>query len=127
MFESRLQAVQFCLAGSILSLVVAILVLWLGPLVVGVFFLLVQAAAAAVGCALYADLKGHPLWLGLAVGVGLGPVGALLILILPDQSDEPNVPDRRRRERSDRRRRPRRRRRNDPGYEVLDPDPSPYD
>jgi hypothetical protein len=124
MFESRMQAAQFCLAAAAVLLVVAALVLWFGPLPVGVFLLVLQAAAAALGCYLYADAKAYPPWLGIALGIGFGAMGSLLILILPDQTEESYLQEQRRLAREGMK--PSRRRK-DPGYEVLDEGPSPYD
>jgi len=118
MFESRLQTAQFFLAVSLLLLFIGALVFIFGAVVVAIFCLLLQAAAAGVGCYLYADVKGYPGPIGLALGVACGIGGALFILILPDQSpmnprdrDEPRTP-----------RRGMRRKRRDVGYEVLDDD-----
>jgi len=123
-FESRLQTAQVFL---VLSLVVALtgsVVLFVGPLAVGLFCVAVQAALAAVGCYLYADTKGYSGLIGLPIGVGLGAMGALLILLLPDQTEESYIAEQKRLAREGFK--PSRRRK-DPGYEVLDPDPSPYD
>jgi hypothetical protein len=123
-FESRLQTAQaWLLVGLILAMIGSV-ILWLGPAAVGVFCLVLQSAAAAAGCYLYADVKGYPGLIGIPIGVGLGVMGALVIRILPDQTDANQ------RERQDRLAREgfkASRRRKDPGYEVLDKDPSPYD
>src|SRR5262249_39725327 len=85
MFESRLQTAQFFLIVSTILTLVAIPVFIFGPAVVGVFFLVLQAAAAAIGCYLYAEVKGYPGPIGMAIGVAFGVVGALFIMIMPDQ------------------------------------------
>jgi zinc transporter ZupT len=103
---------------------VAAIVFWLGPIVVAVFLMVVQAAGAAVGCALYADTKSYPWWLGVAVGIGLGAMGSIVLLILPDQTEESYIQEQKRLAAEGMK--PSRRRRKDPGYEVLDDDPSPY-
>jgi hypothetical protein len=111
----------------VLSLAVALtgsVVFLAGPLVVGLFCVAVQAALAAVGCYLYAETKGYPGLIGIPIGVGLGAMGALLILILPDQTHESHLQEQKRLAREGFKRS---RRRKDPGYEVLDSDPSPYD
>lgn len=124
MFESRLMAAQFFIATSAVLLVVAAFVFWLGPLVVGVFLLVVQAAGAAIGCSLYADTKGYPLWLGIAAGIGLGAMGTIVLFVLPDLTEESYIQEQKRLAAEGMK--PSRRRRKDPGYEVLDDDPSPY-
>jgi Na+/melibiose symporter-like transporter len=124
MFESRLMAAQFFIATSAVLLLAAGFVLWLGPPVVGLFLLVVQAAGAAIGCGLYADTKGYPLWLGIAVGIGLGAMGSIILLMLPDTTEESYIQEQKRLAAEGMK--PSRRRRKDPGYEVLDDDPSPY-
>ena len=118
MFESRLQTAQFCLAVGALFAVIAILTLTFGPLTVGVVCLVLEHAAAAVGCALYADTKGYPPLIGIPIGVGLGVMGAVLILILPDEATDDEFA-RYRKLSSEGVRNARNR---DPGYEVLDDD-----
>ena len=124
MFESRMIAAQFCIAASAVLTFVAAFVFWLGPPVVAVFLMVVQAAGAAVGCWLYADTKGYPAWLGVAVGIGLGAMGSIVLLILPDQTEDSYIQEQKKLAAEGMK--PSRRRRKDPGYEVLDDDPSPY-
>jgi len=120
---SRLQVAQAFLLLSLALAAAGSVVLLVGPITVGVFCVSLHAIAAAIGCYIYAATKGYPGLLGLPIGVGLRVTGALLIFILPDQTED------KRRERLRRLARaglkPSRRR--DPGYEVLDPDPSPLD
>jgi uncharacterized membrane protein YgaE (UPF0421/DUF939 family) len=118
MFESRLQAAQVWLFGSFLVTVIGILVLIFGPPVVGVFCVVVGHAAAAAGCYLYADVKGYPGLIGIPLGVGVGFAGAILILILPDQTQDSAIA----REKRLARLGMRPSRRKDPGYQVLDDD-----
>jgi hypothetical protein len=116
MFESRLQTAQLCLAAAAVLAVTGVLVFTFGAVPVGVFCLLLEHAAAAVGCALYADSKGYSPLIGVPLGVGLGVMGAIPVLILPDETKE-NVFERERRLASEAIRNARMR---DPGYEVLD-------
>ena len=116
MFESRLQTAQLCLAAAALFAVLAALVFMFGAPAVGVLCLLLEHAAAAVGCALYADSKGYSPLMGIPLGVGLGVMGAVPLLVLPDETKE-NVFERERRLASEAIRNARNR---DPGYEVLD-------
>jgi hypothetical protein len=124
-FESRLKAAQAFLLVSLLLAITGSVVVFVGPIPVGVFCLAVQAVLAAIGCYLYADTKGYSGLIGIPIGVGLGAVGAVIILILPDQTEESYLAEQKRLAREGFK--PSRRRRKDPGYEVLDPDPSPYD
>lgn len=116
MFESRLQAAQLCLAAAALLAVTGIIVFMAGPLPVGVFCLVLEHAAAAFGCALYAGAKGYSPLVGIPFGVGLGVMGAVPLLVLPDETKE-NVFERERRLASEAIKNARNR---DPGYEVLD-------
>lgn len=118
MFESRLQTAQFCLAVAALFAVIAILMLTFGPLVIGVVCIVLEHAVAAVGCALYADTKGYSPLIGVPIGIGLGVMGAVLILILPDEATEDEFA-RYRKLSSEAVRNARNR---DSGYEVLDDD-----
>lgn len=118
MFESRLQTAQFCLAVAGLFAVIGILTLSFGPIVIGIVCLLLEHAAAAVGCALYADSKGYPPLIGIPIGVGFGVIGGIMLAVLPDESREDEF-ERHRRLSSEALRNARNR---DPGYEVLDDD-----
>jgi hypothetical protein len=118
MFESRLQTAQLCLAAAAVFAVTGVLVFTFGPVPVGVFCLLLEHAAAAVGCALYADSKGYSPLIGVPLGVGLGVMGSIPVLILPDETKE-SVFEEQRRLASEAIRNARMR---DPGYEVLDDD-----
>src|SRR4051812_13544977 len=88
MFESRLQTAQLCLAAAAVFAVTGVLVFTFGPVAVGVFCLFLEHAAAALGCALYADAKGYSPLVGVPLGVGLGVMGAIAVLILPDETKE---------------------------------------
>jgi len=88
MFESRLQTAQFWLAASALLTFVAALVFTFGSIIVAVFCLLLAHGSAATGCFFYMDSKGYPAILGIPIGVGLGVIGSIFILILPDQSEQ---------------------------------------
>ena len=116
MFESRLQTAQMCLAGAAVFAVLAALVLTFGPLPVGIACLLLEHGIAAVGCALYADAKGYSPLVGIPLGVGLGVMGAVAILVLPDESKDDEVERYRRLSQEG----VRNARSRDPGYEVLD-------
>src|SRR4051812_46729449 len=65
MFESRLQTAQLCLAAAAVFAVTGVLVFTFGPVAVGVFCLLLEHAAAALGCAFYADSKGYSPLIGV--------------------------------------------------------------
>ena len=119
MFESRLQTAQVLIVISFLAAVTGILVLALGPIVVGIFFVVISHAAAAIGCYLYADVKGYPALIGIPIGVGLGCVGALCIKVLPDQTEESAIAEEKRLARIGLTSKSKKRRK-DPGYEVLD-------
>jgi hypothetical protein len=118
MFESRLQTAQLCLAVAALFAVTGVLVFIFGALAVGVLCLLLEHAAAAVGCAVYADSKGYSPLIGIPLGVGLGVMGSVPLLVLPDETKE-NVFERERRLASEAIRNARNR---DRGYEVLEDD-----
>jgi len=118
MFESRLQVAQVFLVGSLLLSVIAILTFVFGAAVVAVFCLVLGHILAAIGCFLYADVKGYPGLIGIPIGVALGCVGALCILIMPDQTEESAIAEEKRLAKIGMRRT----RRKDPGYEVLDDD-----
>lgn len=115
MFESRYQLAQLILGGAFVLLALAILTLMFGPPVVGVVCLVLEHAAAAVGCAVYADAKGYPYLVGVPIGVALGAVGGLAFVVLPDESKEDEL-ERQHRMASEAYRNAKR----DPGYEVLD-------
>jgi multidrug efflux pump subunit AcrB len=121
MFESRLQIAQFWLATSALLTIVAVLVFSFGPIVVAIFCLVLAHGGAATGCAFYADTKGYPAIIGIPIGIGLGVMGAVLVLILPDQSEANSFDV----ERELSREGVRNARHRDRGYEVLDDDRPP--
>jgi MFS family permease len=116
MFLSRLQLAQLCLAAGLVLALIAIGCLIAGPIAVAVFCLVLERVAAAAGCALYADTKGYPYLLGILVGVGLGVMGAVILLILPDETREDPLADHERFAGEG----IRNARNRDPGYEVLD-------
>jgi hypothetical protein len=116
MFESRLQTAESFLAVAAVFAVTAALVLSFGPLPVGIACLLLEHALAAVGCALYAATKGYSPLIGIPLGVGLGVMGAVAILVLPDESKDDET-ERHQRLAQEGIRNARNR---DPGYEVLD-------
>jgi hypothetical protein len=118
MFESRLQTAQVILWLSFISCMIAILTLIWAPIVVGIFFLVLSHAAAAVGCYLYADVKGYPGLIGIPIGVAVGFVGWIAMIVLPDQTEESAIAEEKRLAL----RGLRRTRRKDPGFEVLDDD-----
>lgn len=118
MFESRLQTAQVCLFGAGIATIVGVFVLIGGPPVVGVFFLVVGNGLAAVGNGMYADMKGYPAYVGVALGIALGITGSIFLVILPDETEESPFEAERRMAR----RAVRKRRKKDPGYEVLDED-----
>ena len=118
MFESRLQTAQFCLFLSFLFSMIAIATLIFAPIVIGIFFLVLGHAAAAVGCYLYAEVKGYPGLIGIPIGVAIGFVGGVAMIVLPDQTEESAIAEEKRLAR----RGLRSTRRKDPGYEVLDDD-----
>jgi hypothetical protein len=114
-FESRRQTAEFVLAGAFVCLGSAILTLSLGPLVVGIFLLLLEHGIAAVGCALYGMTKGYRPLVGILLGAGLGVTGAAAVAVLPDESPDDTV-ERQLRLAHEGVKNARR----DPGYEVLD-------
>lgn len=117
MLVNRLVIAQFVLAGAAVLLALAILTFMFGPLVLGVLCLVAEHAAAAVACALYADSKGYPAWIGVPLGVGLGAVGWAAIAVLPDESQEcVRAPERKVSPAA------LKNARRDPGYEVLEDD-----
>jgi hypothetical protein len=116
MFESRLQTAEMCLGAAALFAVLAALVLSFGPLSVGIACLLLEHGIAAAGCAIYADAKGYSPLIGIPLGVGLGVMGAIAILVLPDESEDDELERYRRLSQEG----VRNARNRDPGYEVLD-------
>ena len=116
MFESRYQLAQLVLAGAFVLAAFAIIALMAGLIVVGVVCLVLEHAVAAVGCAVYADAKGYPYLIGIPIGVGLGVVGGLVFVVLPDETPDDEL-ERQHRMASEAYRNARNR---DPGYEVLD-------
>lgn len=121
MFESRLQIAQAFLAASGAFAVIAMLVLSFGPLPVGIVCLLLEHGIAAVGCALYANAKGYSPLIGIPFGVGLGVMGAVAVLVLPDESKDDELERYRRLSQEG----VRNARNRDLGYEVLDDEDSP--
>lgn len=117
MFESRYQIAQLILGGAFILAALAVLTLMFGPLAVGVVCLVLEHAAAAVGCAVYAHAKGYSPLIGIPIGVALGVVGGIVFVVLPDESKEDEF-ERQHRMASEAYRNARR----DPGYEVLDDD-----
>src|SRR4051794_16068241 len=88
MFESRFQVGQLILFGAFGLALTGMLTLMFGPLVVGVVCLVLEHAVAAVGCAFYADAKGYSPLIGLPIGIGLGSMGAFVMVVLPDETKE---------------------------------------
>jgi hypothetical protein len=86
MFLSRLQIAQLFLGPSAVLTLLAILSLGWGPLVVGIFCLVLAHVTAAIGCYISAEDKGYPPILGIPVGLGLGVMGSLIFVILPDET-----------------------------------------
>ena len=120
MFESRLQYVQLAIFAGGIATLVGILVLIKGPIVVGIFFLVLGNALAAVGNALYANMKGYPAFIGVGIGIPFGVIGSIFVHILPDQTEEsPYEQERRLVQWAAKKAK---RKRKDPGYEVLDED-----
>lgn len=116
MFESRLQTAESWLAVAAVFAVTAALVLSFGSLPVGICCLLLEHAAAAVGCALYAETKGYSPLIGIPIGIGLGVMGAVAILVLPDESKDDEM-ERQQRMAQEGIWNARNR---DPGYEILE-------
>ena len=116
MFESRLQVAQVFLFLSFLLSFIAILTFVFGAAVVAIFCLVLGHASAAAGCYVYADVKGYPGLIGIPIGVALGCVGAVCIMIMPDQTEESAIAEEKRLAKIGMRKT----RRKDPGYEVLD-------
>jgi hypothetical protein len=115
MFESRLQLAQFFLIGAGLCIGAAIIGFLSHTIVVGLFFLFFEHVLAAIGCFVYAEDKGYPPIIGLPIGIGLGVMGAALIAVLPDESDDGELARKLRLSRG-----AEENARRDPGYEVLD-------
>jgi hypothetical protein len=118
MFESRLQYAQLILFGALIATVVGMLVLIKGPLIVGIFFLVLGNALAATGNGLWATEKGYPAYLGVSLGIGFGIMGTLFLAVLPDETEESPFAEERRMAR----RTQRKGKRKDKGYEVLEED-----
>jgi hypothetical protein len=116
MFESRLQVAQLLLFAAGLALGAAILGFATNLVVVGVFFLIVEHAVAAIGCALYAGSKGYVPLIGVPMGIALGVAGGLMILILPDELEDDTLARQIRLAGGGLKNA----RNRDPGYEVLD-------
>jgi hypothetical protein len=118
MFESRHQTAQFCLAFGGLFAVLAVASFLSRSILLGVTCLIIEHAAAAVGCALYAGAKGYSSVIGIPVGIGLGAMGGVVMAVLPDETVEDpfDDPDR------DASEAIKNARQRDPGYEVLDDD-----
>src|SRR5262245_36019383 len=88
MFESRFQVAQLILTGAFIFAAFAVLTLMFGPLVVGIVCLVLEHAAAAVGCAIYAGAKGYSPLIGIPIGVSLGVMGGVVLVVLPDESSD---------------------------------------
>jgi hypothetical protein len=118
MFESRLQVSQVFLGLSAILVFIAIPTLMFGSIAVAIFCLVLSHASAAAGCYVYAETKGYPPLLGIPIGVGLGVMGSVIILILPDETAEsPFAAERKFGEEGLKNARKR-----DKGYEVLEDD-----
>jgi hypothetical protein len=119
MFEHRLMIAQGVLAIAGLFVLIAMICFMTGSLVGGVIFLVLEHVVAALGCAILADARGYPAVLGIPIGIGLGVMGSVLLMILPDESPDDDDMARKIKLASEGVKNARQR---DPGYEVLDDD-----
>lgn len=90
MFASRLQTAQIFYAVALVLSTVGILTTVFGPIVVGLFFLILGHGCAATACYLHAEVKGYPPLIGLPLGVSFGVLAVIILTLLPDESD-PNT------------------------------------
>jgi hypothetical protein len=118
MFASRLQTAQiFYILAFGLSMT-GILTTMFGSIVVGLFFVVLGQGCAATACYLHAEVKGYPPLIGLPLGVSFGFLAAIVLTLLPDESD-PNTFEV---DREMTREGVKNAARRDKGYEVLDDD-----
>lgn len=116
MFQSRLQVAQVFLALSAILTLLCIGSFAFGPIVVAIFFLVTAHATAATGCYITAETKGYPPLIGIPIGVAFGVMGAVILAVLPDQT-EISIFEQERQFGEEGMKNARRR---DKGYEVLD-------
>jgi hypothetical protein len=117
-FASRLQTAQIFYALAFVLSTVGILTTMFGPIVVGLFFLVLGQGCAATACYLHAEVKGYPPLIGLPLGISFGVLAAIILTLLPDESKPNNFAIDREMTREGVKNAHRR----DKGYEVLDDD-----
>jgi hypothetical protein len=118
MFESRLQIAQVFMLLSLILTLTGVLVLFFGPIVVGVFCLVLGYFCAATGCYFHAEAMGYPPLIGIPIGIIFGVFGAVVMMILPDETEQSTYEiDRELASEAIKNARKR-----DKGYEVLDDD-----
>lgn len=90
MFTSRLQTAQIFYASAFVLTTIGVLTTVYGPMMVGLFFIVLGQGCAATACYLHAEVKGYPPLIGLPLGVSFGVLAAIVLTLLPDESD-PNT------------------------------------
>lgn len=118
MFEHRLIIAEVLLGIAGLFVLIAIICLMTQSWIVGVVFIVLEHAVAAIGCAFLADSRGYPALIGIPFGIGLGVMGSVMLFILPDESEDDDMERKIRLAREG----VKNARQRDPGYEVLDDD-----
>src|SRR4051794_17972588 len=88
MFEHRLIIAQLVLVVAGLFAVTATVCFMTGSMIAGIVFVVFEHAIAAIGCAFLADSRGYPGLIGFSFGIGLGIMGSLILMNLPDESQE---------------------------------------
>lgn len=84
---SRLQTAQIFYALAFGLSTIGILTTMFGPIVVGLFFLVLGQGCAATACYLHAEVKGYPPLIGLPLGVSFGFLAVIVLTLLPDESE----------------------------------------
>jgi uncharacterized membrane protein YgaE (UPF0421/DUF939 family) len=116
MFASRMQVSQVFMGLSFLLTLIMALTALFGPALIAITCLVLAHGCAATGCYIHAEVKGYPPLIGLPIGVIFGVFGAVVMIILPDESrHSTHETDREMAAEAFRNAR-----RRDPGYEVLD-------
>ena len=115
---SRLQTAQLFMGLSLLFSAIGFPTVLFGAIAVGLFCLVLAYGCACTGCYLLAEVKGYPPLIGIPIGLIFGVFGGIVMVILPDETEQSTYEiDRRLAQEGLKNARKR-----DKGYEVLDDD-----